>query len=204
MVIQGAMEVFGLTDQADAARLVDLACDELFSKAGTRKDVAKRLVLMRIADIRQIVRKAIRDGRKEMTYKFEEGKEPGTVRKVPVKEKIYEGTDMAAVGRLLAVEEFECRVLDLFADEGSGVDDVAALFEELEKNVAAKRGSMAQRARDMPIEQLHEAGQLQVIAAVRQLTQGAKQVKSKVLPEPKEPMEGDDDEHGSGEPADGD
>jgi hypothetical protein len=163
-LIRSAKEVFGLGDEIEAASLIDLAVTELFAGGGDAKHVSKRLMLMRISGIRQIILRAIRDGRKEATFKFEINPEdPKSVIRMPVKEKITEGTDMAAVGRLIEIEMFTARLEGLAEESGEGLTSAASNFRELDE-LAAR--SMAQQMRERKIEDLPAAAQLRIVQAV--------------------------------------
>jgi hypothetical protein len=96
-------------DRAAAAEFIDHVAAELAIDQFADAEMLRRLAIMRAIGIRQLILRAMRDGRRETHFEFEkrtgpDGGDPTFVR-VPVKEKVYTGSDMAQVAQLREIDK---------------------------------------------------------------------------------------------------
>lgn len=134
---------FGITDLLVASNAVDQAVLGMWNRSGEDpSNFDKQAMLLRIQGIRQLILQAIKNGRRETTYKYEPHEsDPMKLIEMKMKEKRYIGTDMAAVDKLLAVERLIAELKGLWGDgKKLGVDIIDQFFAGLdnlkEKNKA--------------------------------------------------------------------
>jgi hypothetical protein len=190
-VIRGLAERFSISE-IEAATAVDLACEQLATP--DHQDylrVSRKLMRMRLVSTRQLILRAIKEGRRESQFKVNE--DTDTKRWVPFKEKRYHGIDMAAIGRLIEVDNALARLDGL--DGTVETESSISILEELDQvlDAGTKRRvvlSLAQRVKNKTITDLSPEGKRRLDAAIEE-GKRAKKVEAKVKQaEPEDVPEG--------------
>jgi hypothetical protein len=177
-----------------AAQLVDaaVAADFAFDRPDDSA-AQKQYSLMRLKGIRNLILKAMKEGRKEITYKMEERN--GTIVRIPFKEKVYKGIDMAAIAQLRETERAIQELLGLTETKNLTQHNTLQIIMEQSRKKdegKGKKGSMAAEAKNRPPEELLEdpGAQERMLAAISEIeARPVKKVKSKVKKKKQEESE---------------
>lgn len=171
----------GLTS-LEAASAVDLAVTDLWA-ADHADDlhVQRRLSMMRLRAMRQLVLKSMQDGCVETTYGYEpHPTEEGKLVERRLKEKRYRGITMAQVGMLKDIELAMEQLAGMHdRNAGSDTNILARMMEQWKRMREGgpattkvddiKGNSLAARLRNAPLDQLPAAGQERIAEMVHEL-----------------------------------
>ena len=134
---------FRISDLLIASNAVDQAVLGMWHRQGDDPaNFLKQAMRLRLQGIRQLILEAMKNGRREQTFKYEpHPDDPMKLIEMKMKEKRYVGTDMAAVDKLLAVERVLADLEGLWGDtQKLGANIIEQFFCGLDKLQEKNKG----------------------------------------------------------------